>query len=236
MIPGSDPQCAGTHTIWRADPGIGYNRVVAIVGTLAEQPKGNPMNEAAEEYVEYGFWKKLLRRRHYLVDPRRQLAATIRISGLVLVLLITINAMIARQAQTSTNQVMARNPELGEILRATDQRNLAILAGISLIILAMVVIRSIMYTHRTAGAVYKVSLSMEQIGAGDFDITLRLRDDDSLRALEEPFNKMAKSLRRNAEEDYRTMTKLADEIEEHGSPVDAEMLRRIAEPRGHHAD
>ena len=193
------------------------------------------MNETAEEYVEYGFWKKLLRRRHYLVDPRRQLAATIRISGLVLVLLITINAVIARQAQTSTNQVVARNPELGEIMRATDQRNLAILAGISLIILAMVVIRSIMYTHRTAGAVYKVSMCMEKVAAGEFGTTLRLRDDDSLRELEEPFNKMAKSLRRNAEEDYRSMTKLADEIEEHGSPVDAEMLRRIAEPRGRSA-
>ena len=193
------------------------------------------MNETAEEYVEYGFWEKLLRRRHYLVDPRRQLAATIRISGLVLVLLITINFVIAWQSHTTTNQVMARNPNLGETMRATDLRNLAILAGISLIILAMVVIRSIMYTHRTAGAVYKVSLSMEKVAEGDFDITLRLRDDDSLRALEEPFNKMAKSLLRQADEDHRSMTKLADEIEEHGSPVDAEMLRRIAESRGRSA-
>ena len=190
------------------------------------------MNEQKEEYVEYGFWEKLLRRRHYLVDPRRQLAATIRISGLVLVLLITINAVIARQAHTSTNQVMARNPELGEIMRATDQRNLAILAGISLIILAMVVIRSIMYTHRTAGAVFKVSQCMDKIAAGDFNTSLRLRDDDSLRELEEPFNKMAKALLGHADEDHRSMTKLADEIEEHGNSVDAEMLRRIAESRG----
>jgi nitrogen fixation/metabolism regulation signal transduction histidine kinase len=189
------------------------------------------MNEPAEEYVEFSFWEKLLRRRQYLVDPHRQLAATIRISGLVLVLLVTINAMIARQAHTATNQVMARNPDLGEIMRATDLRNQAILAGISLIIFAMVVIRSIMYTHRTAGAVFKVALSMDQIAAGDYEVNLRLRDDDSLRTLEEPFNKMAKALLRQADEDHRSMTKLADEIEEHGSPVDAEMLRRIAESR-----
>jgi nitrogen fixation/metabolism regulation signal transduction histidine kinase len=148
-----------------------------------------------------------------------------------LVLLITINAVIAWQSHTTTKQVMARNPDIGETMRATDLRNLAIMAGISLIILAMVVIRSIMYTHRTAGAVYKVSLSMETIAEGDFDITLRLRDDDSLRALEEPFNKMAKSLLRHSDEDHRSMTKLADEIEEHGNSVDAEMLRRIAESR-----
>ena len=108
---------------------------------------------------------------------------------------------------------------------------MAIMGGISLIILAMVVIRSIMYTHRTAGAVFKVAKSMDTIASGDFDITLRLREDDSLRTLEDPFNNMAKNLSRYAEEDYRSMTKLADEIEEHGNPVDAEMLRRIAESR-----
>ncbi len=185
--------------------------------------------------VEFDFWTKLLRRRHYFVDPRRQLAATVRIAGLVLVLLITINAVIAWQSHTTTNQVMARNPALGEIMRAADLRNLAILAGISLIILAMVVVRSIMYTHRTAGAVFKVAQCMEKIASGDFDVTLRLRNEDSTRALEGPFNRMAETLMRNADEDYRSMTRLADEIEEHGDPADAKILRRIAESKGRRA-
>jgi hypothetical protein len=59
-----------------------------------------------------------------------------------------------------------------------------------------------------------------------------LRSDDNLRALEEPFNKMAGNLRRSAVENYESMKKLADEIEEHGNPVDAEMLRRIADSTG----
>jgi nitrogen fixation/metabolism regulation signal transduction histidine kinase len=87
----------------------------------------------------------------------------------------------------------------------------------------------------TAGAVHKVVQSMEKIEAGDFDINLRLRNDDTLRALKDPFNNMAKTLMQYADEDYRSMTKLADEIEERGSPVNAEMLRRIAESRGRHA-
>ena len=192
------------------------------------------MNTPADD-VKLDFWTKFFRRRYYLIDPRRQLAVTIRIAGLVLVLLITINAVIAWQSHTTTNQVMARNPNLGEIMRATDLRNLAILAGISLIIFAMVVTRSIMYTHRTAGAVYKVAQSMEKIAAGDFDFTLRLRRDDSIRALEGPFNKLAEPLLRYADEDYRSMTRLADEIEEHGNPMDAGKLRRIAESKGRRA-
>ena len=179
--------------------------------------------------------KKPYKRRHFLVDRRRQLAATVRIVGLVFILLFTLNAVIAWQSYTTTNQVLSTNPEIGERMRANDLRNLAIMAGISLIILAMVVVRSIMLTHRTAGAVYKVAQCMEKIASGDFDVTLRLRNDDNLRALEDPFNKMAKTLLRYADEDHRSMTKLANEIEEHGNPVDAEMMRRIADSRGRKA-
>ena len=173
--------------------------------------------------------KKSFRRRQYLVDRKRQLASTIRIAGLVLVLLIILNAVLAWQNYNTTQAAMAANPQVGERMHAVDMRNLAITAGISLIILAMVVMRSIMLTHRTAGAVYKISQCLEEVGDFNFEVNLRLRNDDNLRALEDPFNKMAGSLRRRAIDDYQAMKKLADEIEEHGSPVDAEMLRRIAD-------
>jgi methyl-accepting chemotaxis protein len=176
--------------------------------------------------------KKSFRRRQYLVDRKRQLAATVRIAGLVLVLLLVLNAVLAWQNYNTTQAVMASNQEVGERMRAVDMRNMAITAGISLIILAMVVMRSIMLTHRTAGAVYKISMCLEEVGDFNFDINLRLRNDDNLRALEDPFNKMAGNLRRRIIDDHQAMKKLADEIEEHGNPVDAEMLRRIADSTG----
>jgi len=173
--------------------------------------------------------KKSPRRRQYLVDRKRQLASTMRIAGLVLVLLVILNAVLAWQNYNTTQAAMSANPQIGERMHAVDMRNLAITAGISLMILAMVVMRSIMLTHRTAGAVYKISMCLEEVGDFNFDVNLRLRNDDNLRALEDPFNKMAGNLRRRAIDDYQAMKKLADEIEEHGSPVDAEMLRRIAD-------
>jgi methyl-accepting chemotaxis protein len=173
--------------------------------------------------------RKTFRRRQYLVDRQRQLAATVRVAGLVLVLLIILNVVLAWQSHDATQKMMAASPEFGELMRADDIRNMAITAGISLIILAMVVVRSIMYTHRTAGAVYKVSRCLEQVGELNFDTFLRLRRDDSLRALEDPFNKMVDNLRERALDNHQAMKKLADEIEEHGNPVDAELLRRIAE-------
>ncbi len=169
------------------------------------------------------------RRRQYLVDRQRQLAATVRVAGLVFVLLVILNGVLAWQNYEATQTIMASNPEVGERMRADDMRNIAITAGISLIILAMVVVRSIMFTHRTAGAVYKVSRCLEQVSEFNFDISLHLRRDDNIRALEDPFNKMVENLRQRALDDYQAMKKLADEIEEHGNPVDAELLRRIAD-------
>jgi len=169
------------------------------------------------------------RRRQYLIDRRRQLAATVRVAGLVLALLVILNAVLAWQSYDATQKMMIASPEFGEQMRANDMRNIAIRAAISLIILAMVVVRSIMFTHRTAGAVYKVSQCLEQVGEFNFDTFLRLRRDDNLRALEDPFNKMVANLRERALDDSQAMKKLADEIEEHGNPVDAEILRRIAD-------
>jgi methyl-accepting chemotaxis protein len=198
-------------------------------GGQGKRSKGDLMASQADNEAKDKGEKKSFRRRQYLVDRKRQLAATVRVAGLVLVLLIVLNAVLAWQNFNVTASVMATNPDAGERMRAADMRNMAITAGISLIILAMVVMRSIMLTHRTAGAVYKISMCLEQVGDFNFDVNLRLRNDDNLRALEDPFNKMAGNLRRRAIDDYQAMKKLADEIEEHGSPVDAEMLRRIAD-------
>jgi methyl-accepting chemotaxis protein len=174
--------------------------------------------------------KKAFRRRHYLIDRQRQLAATFRIAGLVLILLIAVNGLLAWQSYSTTSTIEASNPLMAERIRAIDQRNMVLTGGISLIILAMVVVRAIMYTHRTAGAVYRVSMCLDKVANLDFDVSLRLRDEDNLRELEDPFNTMVDNLRRRAEDDQQAMLKLANEIEEHGNEVDAEMLRRIAKP------
>ena len=172
------------------------------------------------------------RRRKYLVDRRRQLATTARVAGLVLVLLLALNTVIAWQAYTVANQIATTNPDVAERLHAANYRNAAILGGISLIIFSMVVVRSIMLTHRTFGAVVKIAQSFESVADGELGVKLKLRSQDSLKALEESFNEMMTVFDAEALEDKKSMEQLADEIEAHGNPVDAEMLRRLAVARG----
>jgi nitrogen fixation/metabolism regulation signal transduction histidine kinase len=161
-----------------------------------------------------------------------QLAATIKVAGLVLILLIILNSVLAWQNLNETRRIVAANPHLSDQMHANEVRNMAILAAISLIILAMVVLRSIMITHRTAGAMLKIINHMDEVASGHYNLTLRLRQEDTLRPIEDAFNKMTAALKRRAQEDHKTLTKIADEIKDHGSPVDAEMVRRIADTRG----
>jgi nitrogen fixation/metabolism regulation signal transduction histidine kinase len=176
------------------------------------------------------------RRRKYLVDSRMQLASTIKVAGIVLILLIILNSALAYQNLSETRRIVAANPHLAEQMQANEVRNMAILAAISLIILAMVVLRSIMITHRTAGAMHKIIDHLDEVAAGHYNLTLRLRREDTLRPLEDAFNRMANALRRRAQDDHKSLAKLADEISGHGNPVDAEMVRRIADARGRLAD
>jgi nitrogen fixation/metabolism regulation signal transduction histidine kinase len=93
-----------------------------------------------------------------------------------------------------------------------------------------------MITHRTAGAMHKIIDHLDEVAAGHYNLTLRLRREDTLRPLEDAFNRMANALRRRAQDDHKSLAKLADEISGHGNPVDAEMVRRIADARGRLAD
>ena len=176
------------------------------------------------------------RRRKYLVDSRMQLASTVKVAALVLVLLVILNAVLAWQNLAETRRIVTASPDLGEQMHQAQVRNMAIVAAISLIILAMVVVRSIMLTHRTAGSMHKVMEFMEEVAAGRYNVTLRLRHSDTLKPMEDAFNKMAGALKRRAEEDAKSLNRLADEISAHGSPVDAEMARRIAEARARSAE
>ena len=126
---------------------------------------------------------------------------------------------------------MAKRPKIK--VKAFTIIELVIAISILAVILASsgVIFKFAIKAHRTAGAMHKIINLLEEVAAGDYEVTLRLRQNDTLRSLEDPFNKMTASLKRHAQEDARSMTRLADEISEHGNPVDAEMLRRISDAK-----
>ena len=171
------------------------------------------------------------RRRNFLVDKKSQLIPTLKVTGIVVALLILVNLVFSWWNALETAEIVAASPLLADQMRATDARSAMLLLTISLVCVGLVVFRSIILTHRTAGASYKIGMRLDQIAAGEYDTELHLRLKDNLRSLEEPFNKMSASLRRIAQEDAEALTNIADEIQGQENAALVERLRKLAEAK-----
>jgi methyl-accepting chemotaxis protein len=149
----------------------------------------------------------------------------------VVALLIVVNLIFSWWNTLETAEIIAASPQLADQMRATDARSAMLLLAISLVCVGLIVFRSIILTHRTAGASYKIGMRLDQIAAGQHDTELHLRLNDNLRELEEPFNKMSASLRRIAQEDAEALTTIADEIQGQENAALVERLRKLAEAK-----
>jgi methyl-accepting chemotaxis protein len=175
-------------------------------------------------------------RRQYLIDRKGQLLATAKIAGVVAILLVLVNLVLYLWNDIETQTIVASDPQIAEEMAEIDLRTTLVFAILSFVVLVFVVIRSIMLTHRTAGAAFNLHRCLKRVAAGDFSTELRVRRKDNLRELQEPFNLMTASLRRRATEDHTVLLSLAGKIEELGLVELAEEVRDLAKAKAKLAD
>jgi methyl-accepting chemotaxis protein len=191
------------------------------VKSPVQAPSGKP------DHDSWPWW----RRRQYLIDRKGQLLATAKVSGVVLALLVLLNMVFALWSTLETQAIVATNPELLEEMTAIDRRTTMSLVVVSLVILVAVVVRSIMLTHRTAGAAFNLERCLGKVASGEYGTELKVRRKDNLRQLQEPFNRMMDSLRDRAADDQVALQSLAEKIEELGQAELAEEVRDLAEAK-----
>lgn len=172
-------------------------------------------------------------RRRYLIDPRRQLRAAVMTTSLVVVLVIMVNLGFGILRSNQASFLSAVAPQLSPLLE--EQQTVYTLAMIlfSIVLVAAVSLRTIVETHRTAGAVFAVRQRIERITDGDYHVNLRLRENDNLEDLVGPFNTMVATLRDAAENEALELQRLADRAEKMGpeAEVIADELRGLARNR-----
>jgi len=167
------------------------------------------------------------RRRHYVIDKRRQYRTAALISGLAILLLVVVNVAFSILRTSQTIVLTAAAPELGPILDAQDTKVGTMLIVISVVFVVGIFVLTIAETHRTAGAVYAVKQRLIRLRDGDYRVALNLRPRDNLRDLTEPFNDMVASLRDQVLADAAELERLADEAGDR-SALGAE-LRELAQ-------
>lgn len=150
-------------------------------------------------------------RRHYLIDPRRQLRAVVMTTSVVAVLVILVNIGFALLRISQSSFLSAVAPQLGPVLERQETTYSWVMIGFSVILVAAVSAKTIVDTHRTAGAVFAVKQRLERVRQGDLHVTLKLRRNDNLQDLELPFNEMVSTMRDRALDEASRLDELAAE-------------------------
>ena len=181
-----------------------------------------------------GSLRNLLRRRRFVVDGGYQYRAAFLAVAVALLLLIILNLSLVFSAREGSRNVKAIAPELREMIEAQDRVQIGLVATGSLVFLVGVFLVSILETHRTAGAAFKIGRSLDRLREGRLDTRLRLRRGDNLQELAASVNAMAGSMQERAWQDVELIEAVAARLEQNAGEagVAAEAAREL---RGHAA-
>jgi methyl-accepting chemotaxis protein len=170
-------------------------------------------------------------RRRYLIDPKRQLRTAVMTTSLVAILVILVNLGFALLRTSQTSFLAAVAPQLTPVIERQDTIFSLTMIIMSVVLVVGVSLKTIVETHRTAGAVFAVRQRIERVKEGDLQVTLKLRRRDNLQDLETPFNDMVSSLRDRALEEASTLEQLASKAEKIGTDGKdlARALRNLAQ-------
>lgn len=142
-----------------------------------------------------------IKRRTYLVNRKMQL----RYAGFMLLLVTGVSIIsgytIFYTLWSSLGDKLARvYPQgmLQEVLRATT---FALIRNL-LIVAPFIIWISILYSHRVAGPLVRITRTLKEIGEGNLDINIKLRRADELKELAASINGMAANLKKLKEQGF----------------------------------
>ena len=185
------------------------------------------MTDATRPGSEESAPRRIFRRR-YLIDPKRQLRTVVMTTSIVAVLVILVNLGFALLRVSQSSFLSAAAPQLGPVLERQNTTYSWVMLVLSVALLALVSLKTVVETHRTAGAVFAVRQRLERVRQGDLHVSLKLRQNDNLQDLEEPFDEMVAALRNRALEEASTLEELAAETATLGPGADG-IARRLGD-------
>jgi methyl-accepting chemotaxis protein len=170
--------------------------------------QGEHMADATRSGHEAIDRRRIIRKR-YLIDPKRQLRAVVMTTSVVALLVVLVNVGFALVRASQSSYLSAVAPQLGPVLERQNTTYSWLMLMLSAALLVLVSGKTIVETHRTAGAVFAVRQRLERIRQGDLHVTLKLRRNDNLQDLEQPFDEMVAALRDRALEEASKLEELA---------------------------
>ena len=175
-----------------------------------------------------GPWRNVFRRRRFVVDGGYQFRAAFLAVAVALVLLIILNLSLVFSTREGAKTAVALAPELRSMIEAQDRVQIGLVATGSLVFLVGVFLVSILETHRTAGAAFKIGRALDRLREGRVDTRLRLRRGDNLQDLAASVNAMAAAMQERAWQEVEWLESVAARLEQAtADPASAEAAREL---------
>jgi hypothetical protein len=167
----------------------------------------------------------LFRRRKILVDPFQKRLLLVYLIHFSAVLFITLGAifltLMVRLERTSLS--FEQEQEVARIFATLNQQ----LWPVFWVIFSLLVVHSLIVSHRVAGPMIKLRETLRRIGDGDFSGSLTLRRSDYLRRESDVINATLETLRKRFAEVLDEQTALEGVVREMGNAIEGGSIGEI---------
>jgi signal transduction histidine kinase len=110
------------------------------------------------------------------------------------------------------------------MLQSQNLLEMVLVLASSVVFICGVFVITVLETHKTAGAAFKLRRHLDQIRQGQYHTRIQLRHDDNLIDLAESFNSMARSLENGVWQEVEALERFAARAEMLTGPNDASDL------------
>ena len=152
------------------------------------------------------------RRRRFLVPGRYQRRALFFVGALSALLLTAVNVSLYLLLRSGSAEVLRQSPELAAILLGQDRDLMLLIVLASVVTYVGILLVTLLETHRTAGPLFALRRTMDQLASG-IPAELRLREDDGLRELQVVWTRLIACLTSRARARARVLAEAAEAIE-----------------------
>ena len=189
--------------------------------TLAEEPPGPP----APRRRSWG----LGQRRTFLVNRRSQLRTTVLAAVVVATVLTVFLVTLHVSRERAAEALVAHVPSLAETLAAQNRIELAFQLAAAIVFLIMVIVVTLLETHKTAGAAFNLGRQMDKVRSGEYGTRVTLRRGDNLQSVGQAFNEMSIAIDERLWRDIEIFSGLAEQARRVTDPQDARQLGEALE-------
>ena len=163
-------------------------------------------------------------RRNFLIDRRNQLRTTLLTTAVVATVLMALLASLHVSRERATEALVAEMPSLAATLAAQNRIDFAFQLAGAIVFLAMVVVVTLLETHKTAGAAFNLERHLAKIRDGEYGTRVTLRHNDNLQSVGRTLNEMSIALDERLWRDVEVFDDLAEQARRISSPDEARQL------------